>query len=162
MATFRVKDLMINVIPKKFPGGGGSTGLCSADQATADHTPITPHTPVVMVANLTPKFESLKNIDQLDRGTLDQLATDIGRAAVGGGLVALCTQDMATCEGNARISPYASTVDFLVPTDFPALRLQMQDAVRRIEEAEHVLEERAMENRGELVPLLKDAVEALG
>ncbi len=159
MATFKVKDLMINVIPKKF--AGGSVGLCATDQATAEYTPITPHTPVVMVANLTPKFESLKNIEQLDRGALDQLAVDVGRAAIGGGLAALCTQEMATCESMPRISPYASTVDFLVPTDFPELRLQMQDAVHRLEEAENVLEERASQKRGDLVPLLQDAIEAL-
>lgn len=166
MATFKIKDLMINVIPDRLRGGGGGSSLCSADQSTSDHTPITPWTPVVMTARLTPRFQALEKIGtkQLDGAALEGFARDVGRATVGAAFApgaALCTQDMATCAGNPRISPFASAGDFLTLNDLPEIRLHLAETVKAIEQVEAQLEKRAAGDR-ELSKKLRAAAESVG
>ncbi len=164
MNTFKFKDLMINVIPERFAGGGGHS-LCSMDQASADHTPITPWTPVILVARHTPRFEVLgKVVETADREALElteRLATEVGRAAVGGAVHALCTQEQATCEANPWISPVASRAGLRF-SDLVELKLHLREAVEAIETVEHKLERKTRRQARELVPKLKAAVEELG
>lgn len=166
MNTFKIKDLMINVIPDRLRGHGGGSSLCSADQSTADHTPITPWTPVVMTAKLTTRFRALERIDakKLDGAALEGFAHDLGRAAVGAAFIpgaALCTQDMATCAGNPTISPVASAGDFLRLDDLPEIRLHLTETLKAIEAVESRLEKRAVEHGPDLSGKLVEAAESL-
>jgi hypothetical protein len=62
MLTFKVKDLLIHVPIKAGGGGGGSVGMPNPDCDGTSVPPIlTPHTPVLQVANLTPQFDAAKS-----------------------------------------------------------------------------------------------------
>ena len=59
MQTFRLKDLLITIPTKA--GRGGGAGMPDPDCDGTSVPPIlTPHTPVLQVANLTPQFEAAK------------------------------------------------------------------------------------------------------
>lgn len=170
LKQFKIKDLMINVIPEKWTvgGGGGGASLCSMDQASVDHTPITPHTPVILVARYTPRMNVLDSfadqIDNLEAEQLEHIALDMGRAAVAGKLMrgtALCTQEMATCANNERISPWASDGAFLDASDLADLKIQLRDAVMQIEKVEEAFEQRTREHARDLAPRLESALKDL-
>jgi hypothetical protein len=60
MLSFKVKDLLIHLPTKA--GGGGGTFLPNPDcDGTSVPLGLTPHTPILQVANLTPQFESAKS-----------------------------------------------------------------------------------------------------
>lgn len=61
MLSFKVKDLLIH-LPTKAGGGGGGTFMPNPDcDGTSVPLQLTPHTPILQVANLTPQFESAKS-----------------------------------------------------------------------------------------------------
>lgn len=60
MLSFKVKDLLIHLPTKA--GGGGGTFMPNPDcDGTSVPLQLTPHTPILQVANLTPQFESAKS-----------------------------------------------------------------------------------------------------
>ncbi len=60
MLNFKVKDLLIHLPTKA--GGGGGTFMPNPDcDGTSVPLQLTPHTPILQVANLTPQFESAKS-----------------------------------------------------------------------------------------------------
>ena len=165
MSTFKIRDLMINVIPKQTVDRGGRAGLCAMEGSTADYTPITPHTPVILVAQYSPRFTVLEGLaEKVDRaGTeaITNIAADVGRAAVAGQFMALCAEDMATCANNEVLSPVAFGMDILRVADLPALKLQLQDSIKAIDVVERNLGQLAQKQARDLLPRLEAAVDEL-
>ena len=168
--TYKVKDLVINLVPNTFLGGG-SVGLCAASQASADHTPLTPHTPVILVANQIERLNTLNvfagKLEKLDIARLNEAALDIGKAAVAGKFTrgaALCTMDMPTCDASqpGNISPFASLGNSILRVDDLAkLKIQLMDAVRAIDAVENQVEKNTLASADAILPRLEAAVEEL-
>ncbi|HHI94747.1 MAG TPA: hypothetical protein ENK04_14795 [Gammaproteobacteria bacterium] len=161
MRTYKVKDLMVNLMPLKT--GGGSVAYPGPDSDTSEFP--TPLTPVIAVARDVYKLQFLDSykgeINRLEPAQLERVATDIGRAAVGGGLLALCSQDMATCEANENISPFASSIGGFQLDDLVYVKGLLNEAVARIEGVEAVAARRAKTDAQELIPMFEGALEEL-
>lgn len=84
MLSFKVKDLLIHLPTKA--GGGGGTFLPNPDcDGTSVPLGLTPHTPILQVANLTPQFESAKSAVRRAFGENDRdgpAATAVAKAIV--------------------------------------------------------------------------------
>lgn len=83
MLSFEVKDLLIH-LPTKAGGGGGGTFMPNPDcDGTSVPLQLTPHTPILQVANLTPQFESAKSAVRRTFGENDRdgpAATAVAKA----------------------------------------------------------------------------------
>jgi hypothetical protein len=179
---FKVKDLMINVIPERFLGTTGGASLCADNtpEESINYTPLTPMTPVIMVAKYTGRLQVLDQLapkiadarlgDEVTRDcplrhVLEGVAVQVGRAAVAGKFVpgaALCAEDMGTCAANPFISPIASEGLELRVTDLPEVRLLLQEAVRGIEAVEATWEKQTVAKGDEIRPRLESALQGLG
>lgn len=153
---FKIQDLMINVL------GRGGTAMPGPD----DPTPPSPISPVAAVAALKHRFLEVDKIAQLsakvDVKALDQIALEIGRAVVGVRVAAYCTQEMATCDANPAISPFASVGEgVLRGADFAVIREQIQQTTTWADERGDTLEKAAVEAKADLLPHLERAVEYL-
>jgi hypothetical protein len=84
MLSFKVKDLLIHLPTKA--GGGGGTYMPNPDcDGTSVPLGLTPHTPILQVANLTPQFESAKSAVRRAFGENDRdgpAATAVAKAIV--------------------------------------------------------------------------------
>lgn len=154
---FKVHDLMINVL-----GGGGGAAMPGPD----DDTPPSPISPVAVVAAYADRFHEIDRVvqlsDKVDVKVLDQIALEVGRAVVGARIAALCTEDMATCDANPRISPIASFGQgILRSADYGLIRDQVLDASKWVNQRGDELEKAAVEHKAELLPLLERATEYL-
>jgi hypothetical protein len=152
MATFKVRDLLINVISER-PGGG--VGLCSEDVSATAPTPITPY---ILVAANRPVLDHVQNVtkrlvDASDPdgdpvvNAIDQVALDIGRqvvvAAVQGGGALLPDPN---CSGTSMetiptpITPVVhKTTAVLQASHLPQLRVQLAAAIEATKAAEQAL-----------------------
>jgi hypothetical protein len=158
MRAFKVKDLMINVVPQKASGGGG-TSLPGPDSDITDFPPTI--TPVIMVAKETYRLRVLDKIkiEQLDVAVLENLAVQVGRAAVAG--MFLCTEEMATCQANERISPFASMAESLRFDDLITVRGLLDETMSQISMLEKSRLEEARGQAAELIPMLEGALSEL-
>ena len=160
MATFKVKDLMINVIPERTSAGGG-TFLPGPDSDTSEFPPTI--TPVIMIARDSYKLEFLNkfkgNVDQLNPQLIDKVADKMGQLAMGGAITALCTQDMPTCDGRL-ISPVAMEPGRLTLQDLVSVKGLLKDAIHSIDQVEASATKRAFADE-KLVSRLEAGVEAL-
>lgn len=155
---FKIQDLMINVIG----GGGGRVAM----PTPTEPTPPSPISPVAAVAALSPRFEYVNDIvkrpNRGDMRVLDEFARDIGRAVIGAGIAAQCTEDMATCQDNEHISPFASGGDNLFQSaDYAVLREQVLDTAKWIKERDALLDKRSLEHGKALLPQLEEATNYL-
>ena len=153
---FKVQDLMINVMSGS---GGGSAGM----PAPTEETPPSPISPIAVTQvleyklQLVDKYMKLGKVVELEQ--FDELALDVGRMLVGVHVAAYCTEDMATCDNNARISPLAHEgLGVLKATDFGVLKQQVNAASEWIDQRGDVLEKRAVENKAMLVDKLTCAL----
>ena len=84
MLSFKVKDLLIHLPTQA--GGGGGTFMPNPDcDGTSVPLGLTPHTPILQVANLTPQFESAKSAVRRAFGENDRdgpAATAVAKAIV--------------------------------------------------------------------------------
>lgn len=156
---FKVQDLMIEVLAA---GGGGGAMM----PAPTEPTPPSPISPVAAVAAFTPRFEAIDRVAQMsekvDVTFLDKAALEIGRALVAVRVAAYCSQEMATCDANPQISPWASAgVGELRTADFGILQDHVHQTVKWIDEQGDLLEKRAVEQKAELLPRLETAAEYL-
>jgi hypothetical protein len=156
-ASYKVKDLMINVIGT----GRGSAGLF----IDTPPTPKTPITPIAAVAAYSPKFVAVDKVvkEGADIQALDRMALDIGRAVVGSRVaVALCTEDSNTCNAGQIYSPVASGfMEVLRDADFAVLKENVMLAEKALLEAEATMEQRAVANSAQLLPKMEEAVQFL-
>lgn len=163
MKAFRVKDLMINVVPQAI--GKGGVGHPGPDDDIDDFPPTI--TPIIMVAKFSPRIRVIDQfagkVEQLDLHILDTLALDAGRAAVAGMFVgtALCTEDMPTCRANPRISPVASMTDGLRFEDLVQVKDLLNQALERINRLEESRLALGRRNARGLVPMLESAAAEL-
>jgi len=156
---FKVQDLMIDVLAS---GGGGSAAM----PAPTEPTPPSPISPIAIVTTLEHKFRAIDKVvdfaDKVDLRILDDIALEVGRALVNARIVAYCSSDMATCENNARISPYAQLGRGALQTaDFGLLHEQVLNTAKWLNDQGDLLEKRTVERTKEIVPHLKRAVEFL-
>lgn len=154
---FKVQDLMIDVL--SVGNGGGGVGQPTPTEPTPPPT----ISPIAVVAAYSPKFEVIDRVvragQTIDLNILDKVALDLGMAVVGARVAALCTEEMATCQNNERISPFASTgLGELRAADFGVLQDHIRETAGWLDERGDLLEKRAIENRNELVPRLERAV----
>lgn len=131
-AVFRISDLTAKRI--EAPRGGlgvGSVGYLGPDQDPDDFTPISPW---VMLGKVINQVDYLHKVDvaKLDIEVLDQVALNVGRSVVAGGLysvVAHCLQDMPTCEANQIISNLAKLAESITNIDLGVVRHQMEQTI---------------------------------
>jgi hypothetical protein len=158
--AFRVKDLMINVMPGRL--GGGGTGYPTDDGWGTIPTPITP---VVMTAILSRQVQRLERltaqVEQIDIQVLDRVAMDIGWAVMGSAF--RCTEDSPTCRANVRISPTAiiNPNSVLRYEDLGEAREMLELALTKIAEVDDARLAQARKDCDELLPKLDAVKEAL-
>ena len=161
MKAFKVKDLMINVIPQRL--GSGGAGMPGPDDDITDFPPTI--TPVIMVAKFSPQFRIVSELavkfDQLDPEVVETVAQEAGRFAAAGMLVGLCTEDMPTCRANQIISPVASLGDGLRFQDLVEAKVLLNEAVVRISELENSRLNMARQQADKLIPKLEGALDEL-
>jgi hypothetical protein len=156
---FKVQDLMIDVLSV---GNGGGDIMPTPTEPTPPPT----ISPIAVVAAYSPRFEAIDRVvmagASIGLDILDKIALDVGRAVVGARAAALCTEDMATCQNNERISPFASTgLGELRAADFGVLQDHIRETVQWLDERGDLLEKRAIESKTDLLPRLERAVEYL-
>lgn len=93
MKAFRVKDLMINVIPTRL--GGGGAGMSGPDDDVTDLNYLAPYM-------ILPKYyaiigELVEKRALLNKEVFDVAARELGREIVGRIAAGYCTEDMPTC-----------------------------------------------------------------
>ena len=184
MKAFRVKDLMINVIPQR-SGGGGGTSMPGPDD---DVTEFTPTTPIIVL----PKYyaivgDMIAKIGRLNPEVFDAAALDLGRqmfglianaqceadmptcrdlpewfsrTAVFGRGVAQCTEDMPTCNYNEPLSWVAEGIglkfeDLVIVNEF------LKDLVPGITRLENQRLDLARKEAGKWVPKLEGVIDEL-
>ena len=158
--AFRVKDLMINVVPQS--SDGGTAGMPNPDD---DIDPRGPGSPIIRVAQLSAKLFAMgffSKVAELDLQVVDHVALNIGRAALAPALsAALCTEDMATCQANPRISPYASLDQGLRFQDLIEAKVALTETLNMITEIEDARLAQARKLSGEFIPRLEGALDEL-
>jgi hypothetical protein len=156
--TFRIKDLMINVIPSAFVGGGGSSQPGPDDDMNDIPWWLTP---VISIAVQTSKFQAIRKVglENLAAVEMEHVAHDLGFAALGGAF--LCSQDMPTCAQNPRISPWATPGVALRFDDLPEVKLLLNEALEYITKIENSRFQQAQADASTLIPLLEDALREL-
>ena len=155
--AFRVKDLMINVLPAR-GRGGASAGLIGPDQDITDFTPITP---IVIVVS---KLYNLRAIEKLGLSRLtvdgfDAAALNLGRAALSG--MFLCTENMPTCGANEAISPVATPLERLRLEDLVVAKEVLTEVIQSIDKVEVQRMRQVRSEVKEVAPLLEEALAEL-
>jgi hypothetical protein len=164
MKAFRVKDLMVNLIPRR--GGGGGTGMPGPDDDINTFPPTI--TPIISVAVFSPKVRYLVNfagkLDELEPQYLERVVMDLGQAAFAGLLAGnnnfQCAEPEATvrlCQRNPVLSRVAHS-DALRFDDLVEMKPILRDALDRITEIEKGRLIEAQRNAGEIVPKLQAAI----
>jgi hypothetical protein len=153
--SFRVKDLMINVLPVR--GGGGIAGLVDPE-SDVDFTPISP---VVILAARMNKLRAIEKIGlaRLTTEGFNAAALDIGRVAIGS--MFLCAEDMPTCGANEAISPVATPMEGLRVGDLVVAKEVLTEALESINQLEAKRLKLARNEAKEVAPLLEDALAEL-
>lgn len=184
MKAFRVKDLMINVIPQR--SGGGGSSMPGPDDDIDDFSPWTPIIIIpkyyAVIAKLVAKSAKF-NKEVLDVAALEVGREIVGRMAVsycsedmptcrdltpwvsrvaagGGGGAAICTEESPTCRNDARLSLVASvpSLDF---EDLVIVKEQLSELVADITRLENRRLDLARKEASKLVPKLESAIDEL-
>jgi hypothetical protein len=175
MKTFRVKDLMINVLG----GRGGGLSYCSEDVSATAPTPITPY---ILVAAYTPVLHHVRDvtarlaksddveIDGAVASAIDEAALDVGRAvvvaAVQGGGAYYPNPDCGGSSLETIPTPITPVVHknlaVLKASHLGQLRVQLQGALDATVEAEAALTPRSAADIKQARKSLEGALASLG
>lgn len=153
---FKIRDLMINIIPERKVAGSGG-GVMMPTPTEPIPTPLTPFTPVIHVAaqrtifekiavgaergakagKLSPEFEALVNGAVMDAGSA--AVAGAFQAGRGGGLM----MPDPNCAGTSLetiptpITPVVHKADLVLTADsLPLLKGYLQEALQAVEEVE--------------------------